>query len=117
MPSHCRPGGNPQVLEYAEELYTLAAEQTLVLLAETPDYQRVFRNIAIHFDGDLKLLSKQIVQMLSKRDQWFRALEKRSAAELRLEINHALGTCIQNLLERVADLWPAELPGLSGAAC
>ena len=71
MPLLSRFGGVLRVVEHAEELYKLAARQTLAALASGPLEQRqIFRNVASHFESNLESLERQIAEMLSKRDQW-----------------------------------------------
>jgi ATP-dependent exoDNAse (exonuclease V) beta subunit len=111
MPVLAGLGGSPQVIEHAEELYRRAAERTLILLAETPEYQEIFRHLTVHFDCDLKMLSSQIAAMLGKRDQWVRALKQKQLDVLRNEIDAALVTCIEARLQKLQNLWPEQLGG------
>ena len=115
MPILAKLGGNPQVIEHAEELYRIAAEKTLVLLAETPENQQIFRDLSIHFDCDLKMLSGQIAGMLAKRDQWIRALDGKEVDLLRNEINTALIDCIEDRLQHLCELWPKHISGCPNA--
>ncbi len=71
MPVVSEFGGASQVIEYAGELYRIAARRTLRELAEKDDAGRaLFRTISLHFDNDIGLLERQIARMLEKRDQW-----------------------------------------------
>ena len=115
MPVLAKLGGNPRVIEHAEELYRIAAEKTLVLLAETPEYQRIFRELSVHFDCDLKMLSSQIAAMLGKRDQWIRALDGKELDLLRTEIDTALADCIEDRLRHLCELWPEQISGCPDA--
>jgi ATP-dependent helicase/nuclease subunit A len=71
MPIVSHLGGNPKVVEHADELYRRAARRTLRTLSEgEPDAQALFRRVSLHFDNALDQLERQIAAMLEKREQW-----------------------------------------------
>lgn len=71
MPVLSHLGGAPRVRETPDELYRLAARQTISALAEGNEQEQgVFRRVALHFDNNLAMLETQIAKMLSKREQW-----------------------------------------------
>jgi ATP-dependent exoDNAse (exonuclease V) beta subunit len=111
MPLLAKLGSTPRVLEYADELYYLAARRTIVSLAETVDFQPVFRHAARHFDGRLDAFQSLIAAALQKRDQWIRKLDRHRGDELRAEIDQLLGEEIVRRLHRVHRLWPSAIPG------
>ncbi|HXR74485.1 MAG TPA: UvrD-helicase domain-containing protein [Bryobacteraceae bacterium] len=111
MPLLAGFGSPPEVIEHAEHLYRLAARRAIVRLAETSDLQPIFRDAAVHFDGNLIRFEEQIANMLAKRDQWTRALETRDSASLRAEIEATLRECMEDRLKRAWDLWPKQIPG------
>ena len=111
MPLLAGFGSLPEVIEHAEHLYRLAARQAIVRLAETGDFQQIFRDVTVHFDGNLIRLEEQIANMLAKRDQWIRALEARDSERLRVEIEATLRECVEDRLKRAWDLWPKQIPG------
>ena len=64
-------GGVGEVIEQASELYLSAVRETLTSLAEGDEAARgLFRRMILHFDNDVSRLENQVVNMLSKRDQW-----------------------------------------------
>jgi ATP-dependent helicase/nuclease subunit A len=111
MPLLAGLGSPPQVIEHAEHLYSRAARKTIVKLAETGDLQQIFRDVTVHFDGNLTRLEEQIANMLAKRDQWTRALEARDSESLQAEIEATLRECIEDRVQRAWDLWPKRIPG------
>jgi ATP-dependent exoDNAse (exonuclease V) beta subunit len=111
MPLLAKLGSPPRVLEFADELYYLAAQRTLVTLAETEAFQPVFRDAVLHFEGNLSFLQKLIAESLAKRDQWMRKLARHRGEELRAEIDHLLAEELVRDLQQIADLWPDDVPG------
>ncbi|HXE11016.1 MAG TPA: UvrD-helicase domain-containing protein [Bryobacteraceae bacterium] len=111
MPLLAKLGSPPRVLEFADELYYLAARRTIVALGETEAFQPVFHEAVLHFDGNLSFLQKLIAESLAKRDQWMRKLARHRGEELRAEINQLLGEELVRRLQRIADLWPDDVPG------
>lgn len=109
MPLLAKFGSNPEVIEHAEELYRLAARQTILALAH--GFQEIFREVTVHFDGDLARLESQIAKMLAKRDQWVRELNRRDAGTLRDEIEDTLRENLEARLRRAWDAWPADIHG------
>jgi ATP-dependent exoDNAse (exonuclease V) beta subunit len=110
MPLLAGFGSPPQVIEHAEHLYRWAARQAIVKLAETGDVQQIFRDVAVHFDGNLIRLEEQIANMLAKRDQWTRALASRDSEGLQAEIEATLRECIEDRVKRAWDSWPKQIP-------
>jgi ATP-dependent helicase/nuclease subunit A len=111
MPVLAGFGSNPDVVEHAEELYTLASRRTLTTLADNEEYRPVFRDSAVHFDGDLVRLEQQIAKMLMKRDQWMREIETCSPDTLYSEIKGLLDQSVMERLQMTWRLWPPEIPG------
>lgn len=111
MPLLAKLGSPPRVLEFADELYYLAAQRTLVALGETQAFQPVFHDAVLHFDGNLSFLQKLIAESLAKRDQWMRKLARHRGEELRAEIDQLLAEELVWRLRQIADLWPVDVPG------
>jgi ATP-dependent helicase/nuclease subunit A len=111
MPLLARLGSTPAILEFADELYSLAARRSIVALAEHADFTPVFRDIASHFDGDLVRLQNLIASLLKKRDQWIRKLAQQSGDELRNDISQLLREEILRGIKAAHDIWPSEVPG------
>src|SRR6185437_4204444 len=59
MPLLAGFGSPPEVIEHAEHLYSRAARKTIVKLAEAGDLQQIFRDVTVHFDGNLTRLEEQ----------------------------------------------------------
>ena len=109
MPLLAKFGSNPEVIEHAEELYRLAARQTILTLADR--FQDIFRDVTVHFDGDLARLESQIAKMLAKRDQWARELNQRDAETLRDEIEDTLKHNLEGRLRKAWEAWPPDITG------
>ena len=110
MPLLAGLGSAPSVLEFADELYHLAARRSIVALAEHSDFQRVFHDISFHFDGDLARLQNLIASLLKKRDQWIRKLAHLRGDELRSDICQLLGEEILRGIKAAHDIWPPSIP-------
>ena len=116
MPLLARFGSNPEVIEFATDLYRTAARRAIIALAEHPDFQTIFREITVHFDGDLTRLEKLIAALLGKRDQWDRRLDGAAGDSLRDEIDSLLE---EEILERQVaafSAWPPGIPGRPAVA-
>ncbi len=71
MPIVSRLGGSQRVVEHAEDLYRLAARETIRELGEgNTDGRALFRRVSLHFDNDLGRLERQVASMLERREQW-----------------------------------------------
>jgi ATP-dependent helicase/nuclease subunit A len=109
MPLLAKLGSSPEVVEHAEALYRLAARHTIVALAS--GYSDIFRDVTVHFDGDLPRLEMQIANMLMKRDQWMGELDRRDPEALRDEIESTLKENVERRLRAAWKAWPAGVPG------
>jgi ATP-dependent helicase/nuclease subunit A len=110
MPVLAKLGSAPAVLEFADELYYAAARRSIVALAENEDFQPIFRDIALHFDGDLARLENLIASLLKKRDQWIRKLSRQRGDELRNDICQLLAEEILRTIGAAHDTWPPPIP-------
>lgn len=110
MPVLARFGSSPAVIEFATELYHIAARRAITALAEHTEFQETFRAVTIHFDGDLSRLENLVALLLSKRDQWDRRLGGSSGA-LRDEIDALLHEEIFERQLRAFSAWPPDVPG------
>jgi ATP-dependent helicase/nuclease subunit A len=116
MPLLARFGSNPEVIEFATDLYRTAARRAIIALAEHPDFQTIFREITVHFDGDLTRLEKLIAALLGKRDQWDRRLDGGAGDSLRDEIDSLLEEEIFERQVAAFSVWPPGIPGRPAVA-
>jgi ATP-dependent exoDNAse (exonuclease V) beta subunit len=103
-------GSNPDVIEFATELYHLAARRAIIALAEHPDFQPTFAELTLHFDGDLKRLEALIAGLLSKRDQWIRKISEHNSESLRDDIDALLQEELVARLRAASNAWPLSIP-------
>jgi ATP-dependent helicase/nuclease subunit A len=111
MPLLSHFGSNPDVIEFATEMYRTAARRAIIALAEHSDFESIFREITIHFDGNLTRLEQLIALLLGKRDQWDRRLAGSATSTLRDDIDQLLQEEILERQREAARLWPPEIPG------
>ncbi len=109
MPLLSEFGSHPEIVEFAAELYHLAARRTLVTLAESDTLAHIFHDAAMHFDGDLSRLETLIANLLAKRDQWKRRIDFDRLHVLREDIDQILQEEMVGRLESAANLWPPDL--------
>lgn len=109
MPLLSQFGSTPDVIEFAGEMYRLAARRAIVALAENGQTQPAFRELSIHFDGNLGRLEEMIAVLLAKRDQWTRKFKDQPLEVLRADIDELLAREPDRRLETAARVWPASL--------
>ncbi len=119
MPLMSRFGAQPSVTDDANILYTQAAEQTLALL-ENSEHGDIVKTALRYVDNNADQLSKLLVSMLAKRDQWLhQANHAVDASQLKNTLQHlveeelqtiALPLAFQQLLMPIARYAASNLP-------
>jgi ATP-dependent helicase/nuclease subunit A len=109
MPLQAALGGAPRVREHADELYLLAARRTLTSMATgAPEMKSVFRSVLAHFESDLCRLEKQIVNMLSRREQWLDLFERNEIT--RDLVEQSVRDQVESVLTAAWRHWPENIP-------
>ena len=117
MPLLSALGGQPEIIEDAEDLYREAAANTLKQMDEGspretgPDGgETAIETLLAHLDNDLPRARDMLVEMLKKRDQWLRHLVGRRPDRKALEdaLNHIVETTLTAALEHLPDELMAE---------
>ena len=113
MPLLSELGGQPEIIEDAEDLYREAAASTLKQLDETRAKDRGLSNwsaavetLLLHLDNDLPRARDMLVMMLRKRDQWLRRLLGQPPDRKTLE--GALRHIVEATLEETLETLPQE---------
>ncbi len=92
MPLMSRFGAQPKVTNDAALLYTQAAEQTLALLEHVEQCETV-KTALRYLDNNAGQLTKLLVRMLEKRDQWLHhAQYEVNTSELQNTLNYLIKT-------------------------
>ncbi len=63
-------GMQPQICEQAEPLYQQAAQQLILTMTQTKDWQPILTQILLHLDNRVNKLEELFIKLLAHRDQW-----------------------------------------------
>jgi len=99
--------GSYTLTEEPSEFYERAAEAAIALVEEEGGNGDAVRSALDHLDNSVAALSKRLVMMLGRRDQWLRHLERDSTDdELKAELEGSLKRLVEFEIKRVADVFP-----------
>lgn len=116
MPVLSRFGAPPSATDDPERLYRDAAQAALEHLDENDPWSNSVARLLRHFDNNMPVARKQLVEMLKRRDQWMRHLvDGRESGERRAHLERALLAINHTALAQLAALAPAELAKEAGA--
>ncbi|MFQ5737093.1 MAG: UvrD-helicase domain-containing protein [Thermodesulfobacteriota bacterium] len=102
-----RLGRQPVMDDNPQELYREAARRTVEMVElEGPDGEAVRKALG-HLDNSVKALSGRIVDMLGRRDQWHRHVERKDDSELRAVLEGSLRSLVEDELGRIREAFPA----------
>lgn len=107
-------GAMPRIGENQEamELYNEAARRTVELVDEDSADGESVRKALRHLDNSVRALTKRLVIMLSKRDQWLRHVRPDAHdAPLRNNLEGSLRRIVEDCLANVLNAFPKDLPG------
>ena len=104
MPVLSRFGGQPEVIEDATALFAEAARNLLAMVEEPGVEAESVARLLRHLDNDSATAAKLIAEMLARRDQWLRTLERRTDRE---SLERALDEVRRFAVEEMLSLWPA----------
>jgi ATP-dependent helicase/nuclease subunit A len=102
MPLMSRFGAQPSVTENADALYAQAATQTLALL-EDNTHSSVVKAALRYVDNDANQLTKLLIKMLAKRDQWLHQAQHEVDSE---QLQNTLRYLVEQELQAAADALP-----------
>ena len=108
MPLMSRFGAQPRVSDDANNLYALAATQTLALL-EDAEHKEVIKTALRYVDNDADKLSNLLVLMLTKRDQWLAHAQGDLDAE---QLQHTLNAIVIEEMQAAVNAVPIALQHL-----
>ncbi|MEK7772969.1 MAG: UvrD-helicase domain-containing protein, partial [Deltaproteobacteria bacterium] len=112
MPLTSAIGAHPLISDNPEELYAEAAKRTVELVEEDSADGESVRKALRHLDNSVGALTKRLVIMLAKRDQWLRHVKGGAAdAPLRALLEGSLGRIVEDYLGRALKAFPKDLPG------
>ncbi|OGP14331.1 MAG: hypothetical protein A2054_03790 [Deltaproteobacteria bacterium GWA2_55_10] len=99
--------GSYALTEEPSEFYEAAAEATIALVEDDGIEGDAVRSALDHLDNSVAALSRRLVMMLGRRDQWLRHLERESTDdELKAELEGSLKRLVEFELKRVVDSFP-----------
>lgn len=99
--------GSYALTEEPDEFYEAAAEATIALVEADGIEGDAVRSALDHLDNSVVALSRRLVMMLGRRDQWLRHLERETTDdELKAELEGSLRRLVEFELKRVADAFP-----------
>ncbi len=105
-------GAHPLISDNPRELYVEAAKRTVELVDEdSPDGESV-RKALRHLDNSVTALTRRLVIMLAKREQWLRHVRPGAPeAPLRNNLEGSLQRIVEDCLARALKAFPKDLPG------
>ena len=104
MPVLSRFGGQPEVIEDATALFAEAARELLAMVEEGNEAAESVARLLRHLDNDAGTAARLLAEMLARRDQWLRTLERRTD---RASLESALDEVRRVAVEEMLALWPA----------
>ncbi|MCE1238636.1 MAG: UvrD-helicase domain-containing protein [Azonexaceae bacterium] len=103
MPFLSRFGAQPGVADDADSHYANAARRTLEMVeGDTPDADVVARALAF-MDNDAGRLTRLLVAMLGRRDQWLAQAARLDGGSLRAEVDAGFNALVERDLRTVVD--------------
>ncbi|MBI5826645.1 MAG: UvrD-helicase domain-containing protein [Deltaproteobacteria bacterium] len=105
-------GAHPLISDNPRELYNEAAKRTVELVDEDSADGESVRKALRHLDNSVGALTRRLVIMLAKRDQWLRHVRPGAPeAPLRNNLEGSLQRIVEDYLGRVLKAFPKDLPG------
>ncbi|HEX4780655.1 MAG TPA: UvrD-helicase domain-containing protein [Usitatibacter sp.] len=103
MPVLSRFGGQPEVIEDATALFAEAAHNLLAMIEEEGEEAQSVARLLRHLDNDAATAAKLVAEMLARRDQWLRTLDRKTD---RQSLERALDEVRRVAVEEMLALWP-----------
>lgn len=110
MPLLSGMGGHPGMAKDPYELYAEAATRTLEMVEDDSEEGECVRSALRHLDNSAVVLTKRLVDMLGRRDQWLRHV-KRDAEDkdLRGLLEGSLERLVSSKLKGLREAFPKDL--------
>ena len=105
MPVLSRFGAQPETVENAEELYKVAAGNTLAELESGQGWSDAIAVLLAHLDNDLPRVRDMLSLMLARRDQWLRHVTGEVDRE---QLESALKHAVESTLSLARESFPEE---------
>ena len=105
MPILSSFGAQPETINNADELYRLAAANTLTELESKQHWSAIITDLLNHLDNDLPRARDMLASMLSRRDQWLRHV---MTDVRRAELEGALKHLVESTLSTLRQSFPAD---------
>ncbi len=111
MPVLSHLGGNLEIVDFADEYYRLAVERLLTQTTFQENWANALSQLLTHQDNRIYMISKLLVHMLSKRDQWLPYLGHMNQAHIAIQeyLNDCIGKIIEDHLQNLHDCFDLEL--------
>ncbi|HSS26437.1 MAG TPA: UvrD-helicase domain-containing protein, partial [Usitatibacter sp.] len=103
MPVLSRFGGQPEVIEDATALFAEAARNLLAMIEEEGEASDSVARLLQHLDNDAATAARLIAEMLARRDQWLRTLERKTD---RASLERALDEVRRVTVQEMLAAWP-----------
>jgi len=117
MPVLAQFGAQPETIEDAGELYTLAAANTLAELESGGAWSDAIAMLLRHLDNDMPRVRNMLATMLARRDQWLRHITmQHQRQELEAALVHLVEAELSQVAQRLPPALQAELLVLLRAA-
>lgn len=103
-------GSQPDIANYAQTLYRETVHEVLSHIEENHPWSPAVARLLTHTDNDMSRLTKLLINLLQKRDQWQRylSLDLSDDDKRRLLTRH-IADVVQFNLQNAAERFPAEL--------
>ncbi len=111
MPVLSHLGGNLEIVDFADEYYRLAVERLLTQTTFQENWANALSQLLTHQDNRITMISKLLVHMLGKRDQWLPYLGHMNQAHIDIQeyLNDCIGKIIEEHLQNLHACFDSEL--------
>lgn len=107
MPMLSNFGATPEITDRPDELYQIAAINTIAELETGEGWSDAVAHLVAHLDNRLDRLQALLVSMLARRDQWLRHVADPEHPRLeRANMESALNRAIESVINEVVDSVP-----------
>lgn len=103
-------GSQPHITNHPQYIYQDAVQEILSHVEEKFSWSEDIAKLLLHFDNDLPKLSKLLVKLISKRDQWLPYIKLHSTdMNIKYQLESSLKKVIQSALNNVINCFPKHL--------
>ncbi|MDP2690407.1 MAG: UvrD-helicase domain-containing protein, partial [Deltaproteobacteria bacterium] len=101
-----RLGKEAAIAELPEELYREAAVRTVEMVEEESAGGEAVRKALHHLDNSVRGLTERLVEMLGRRDQWHRHVERKNEEDIRGLLEGSLRSLVEAELGGIRKTFP-----------